>query len=165
MRLAEVVLWGSLAVTFYAYGLYPLVIWAFSRWKRRPAEGNLAIEADAWPSVTLLIRAGRDEHCIAKRLENALALDYPRERLQILVGCAGEEDLTGLLARSFDRRLVEVVQIPKRGEFTCWLPACGKCAERSSSCRTRGRSCGSTHSDGSPNTFVMSHRSAESAAS
>jgi hypothetical protein len=123
VRLAEVVLWGSLAVTLYAYGLYPLVIWAFSRWKRSPAEGDRAIAADEWPNVTLLIRAGRDEHCIVKRLENALALDYPRERLQILVGCAGEDDLTGLLARSFDRRLVEVVQIPKRGDAPV-LAAC-----------------------------------------
>jgi hypothetical protein len=63
-----------------------------------------------------VIRAGSDEDCIVKRLENALALDYPRQQLQILVGCSGEEDLTGLLARSFDRRLVEVVQVPKRGD-------------------------------------------------
>jgi hypothetical protein len=116
VRLAEVVLWGSLAVTLYAYGLYPLVVWVLSRWTRDPAGQRPATDGESWPRVTLLIRAGRDEHFIVKRLENALALDYPRELLQILVGCSGEEDLTGLLARSFDQRLIEVVQIVKRGD-------------------------------------------------
>jgi hypothetical protein len=116
VRLAEVVLWGSLAVALYAYGLYPLVIWILSRRRRDPKEPRPALDSDAWPSVTLMIRAGSDEPFIVKRLENALALDYPRERLQILVGCSGEEDLTALLARSFDRRLIEVVQVPNRGD-------------------------------------------------
>jgi len=116
VRLAEVVLWGSLAVALYAYGLYPLVIWILTRRRRDPKEPRPSVESDAWPSVTLVIRAGCDEPFIVKRLENALALDYPRQRLQILVGCSGEEDLTALLARSFDRRLVEVVQVPKRGD-------------------------------------------------
>ena len=66
--------------------------------------------------MTLLITAHRDEHFIVERLQNAVALDYLPRRLQILVGCAGEEDLTGLLARSFDKRQVEVVQFPTRGE-------------------------------------------------
>jgi cellulose synthase/poly-beta-1,6-N-acetylglucosamine synthase-like glycosyltransferase len=92
------------------------VVWVLSRWTRDPAGERPATDDESWPRVTLLIRAGRDEHSIVKRLENALALDYPRERLQILVGCSGEEDLTGLLARSFDQRLIEVVQIPKRGD-------------------------------------------------
>jgi cellulose synthase/poly-beta-1,6-N-acetylglucosamine synthase-like glycosyltransferase len=116
VRLVEVVLWGTLAVTLYAFGLYPLVVWVLSRWRRDPAKERPATEDELWPRVTLLIRAGRDEPFIVKRLENALALDYPRERLQILVGCCGEEDLTGLLARSFNRRLIEVIQIPKRGD-------------------------------------------------
>ena len=116
MRLAEVVLWGSLAVALYAYGLYPLVIWLLSRARRAASDPSRAVESDALPSVTLVIRAGSDEQFIVKRLENALALDYPRDRLQILVGCSGEDDLTGLLALSFDRRLIEVVQSPKRGD-------------------------------------------------
>jgi hypothetical protein len=116
VRLAEVVLWGSLAAVLYAYGLYPLLVWILSRCTRSPANTPPEVASDALPSVTLLIRAGSDEHFIAQRLENALELDYPRDRLQILVGCAGEEDLTALLARSFDRRLIEVIQVAKRSD-------------------------------------------------
>jgi len=116
VRLGEVVLWGSMAVALYAYGLYPLVIWILTRRRRDPKEPRPSADSDAWPSVTLVIRAGCDEPYIVRRLENALALDYPRQRLQVLVGCSGEEDLTAHLARSFDRRLVEVVQVPNRGD-------------------------------------------------
>jgi cellulose synthase/poly-beta-1,6-N-acetylglucosamine synthase-like glycosyltransferase len=123
VRLAEIVFWGSLTVALYAYGLYPLLLWLLSRWTRDPAAAGSADDVGAWPTVTLLIAAQRDEHFIVERLQNAVALDYFPRRLQILVGCAGEEDLTGLLARSFDKRQVEVVQFPTRGEASV-LNAC-----------------------------------------
>lgn len=116
MRLAEIVLWGSLAIALYAYGLYPFALWLLSRYARGSACGEDVDDAASWPSVTLLIRAHRDEHSIVERLQNAIAADYPPGKLQILVACNGEDDLTALLARSFDRRLVEVLQFPNRGE-------------------------------------------------
>jgi cellulose synthase/poly-beta-1,6-N-acetylglucosamine synthase-like glycosyltransferase len=115
VRLAELLFWGSLAIPLYAYLLYPLAIWLCSRFAKIPAAASDEGQTE-WPSVTLLILAQRDEQTIVERLSNAVALDYPRGRLEILVGCVGEEDLTGLLARSFDKRQVDVRQFPKRGE-------------------------------------------------
>ena len=115
VRLAELVFWGSLAIPLYAYLLYPLGIWLCSRFAKVPAAASDEGQNE-WPSVTLLILAECDEPTIVDRLSNAIALDYPRGRLEILVGCVGEEDLTGLLARSFDKRQVEVRQFPKRVE-------------------------------------------------
>jgi hypothetical protein len=115
VRLAEIVLWGSLAFALYAYGLYPLALWLLSRCARGSTRREDADGASC-PSVTLLIRAQRDEHSIIERLQNVVAADYPRGQLQVLVACNGEDDLTALLARSFDRRQVEVVQFPNRGE-------------------------------------------------
>jgi cellulose synthase/poly-beta-1,6-N-acetylglucosamine synthase-like glycosyltransferase len=114
MRPAEIVFWGSLAVALYACGIYPLFVWLVSRWPRNPSAADVDRDSESWPSVTLVISASRDEHFIVRRLQNAAALDYPRGLLQIIVGCAGEGDLTGLLARSFDPRQVEVVQFPGR---------------------------------------------------
>jgi hypothetical protein len=116
VRLAEIVLWGSLAFALYAYGLYPLALWLLSRCARGSTRREDADDAASCPSVTLLIRARRDEHSIIERLQNVVAADYPRGQLQVLVACNGEDDLTALLARSFDRRQVEVVQYPNRGE-------------------------------------------------
>jgi hypothetical protein len=116
MTLAEIVFWGSLAVSLYACAIYPLFVWFVSRWARDIQAGDGLGDVESWPSVTLVISANRDEHFIVQRLQNAVSLDYPRGLLQIVVGCAGEGDLTALLARSFDRRQVEVVQSPARGD-------------------------------------------------
>jgi cellulose synthase/poly-beta-1,6-N-acetylglucosamine synthase-like glycosyltransferase len=123
MTPAEIVFWGSLAVSLYACGIYPLFVWFVSRWARDNQVGNGVGDAESWPTVTLVISANRDEHFIVQRLQNAVSLDYPRGYLQIIVGCAGEGDLTTLLARSFDRRQIEVVQSTARSE-TYVLNAC-----------------------------------------
>jgi cellulose synthase/poly-beta-1,6-N-acetylglucosamine synthase-like glycosyltransferase len=120
---AEFVFWGSLAFAVYAYGLYPLLVWLMSHWARDPAADGQAADSELRPTATLLIAADRDEHAIVDRLENAAALDYPAQRLQILVGCGGDEDLTGHLARSFDKRRIEVIQFPRGGTASA-LNAC-----------------------------------------
>lgn len=116
VRLAEFVLWGSLAFALYAYGVYPFLLWLMSRAAHKAFHAAVTDDDGAWPTVTLLITAKRDEQFIVGRLQNAMALDYAPGRLQVLVGCAGEDDLTGLLARSFDGRRVEVLQFPAAGE-------------------------------------------------
>jgi glycosyltransferase involved in cell wall biosynthesis len=121
--LAELIFWGSLASVLYAYGLYPLVVWLISRWTRNPGSVRQDVNSGLWPRVTLLLTAQRDEHVIVDRLNNALAIDYPARQFQILVGCVGQDDLTGLLARSVDNRRIDVVQFP-RGDEAAALNAC-----------------------------------------
>jgi len=59
------------------------------------------------PTVTLIIAAHNEERCLARKLENALALDYPRERLEIIVASDGSTDRTHEIARTFaDRGVV-----------------------------------------------------------
>jgi Glycosyl transferase family 2 len=109
-----VVLWSSLALAIYACVVYPLVVWFASRFVR---DAGTVPELDgsrtlSWPRVTLLIAARREENLIVDRLRNASALNYPPDRLEILVGCDGEGDLTSLLARSFEDSRVRVVSLP-----------------------------------------------------
>lgn len=127
MQTAEVVvLWTSLAVAFYAYVVYPLLVAIASRFVRDAAS---APELDAtrsfqWPTVSLLIATRRGENAIVGRLRNASALNYPLERLEILVGCDGEGDLTALLARSFDDPRVKVVQLSEQRGASAVLSSC-----------------------------------------
>jgi glycosyltransferase involved in cell wall biosynthesis len=121
-----VVLWSSLALALYAYVLYPLLIGLASRFVRNQAA---APELDgtrtfAWPKVTLLIVTRREESVIVDRLRNAAALNYPPDRLEILVGCDGEGDLTALLARSFEDPRVKVVQLSEQRGMAAVLNEC-----------------------------------------
>ncbi|HEV8070281.1 MAG TPA: glycosyltransferase [Planctomycetaceae bacterium] len=127
MQTAElVVLWSSLAVAVYAYVVYPLLFALASRFVRDAAA---APDLDgtrmfAWPKVGLLIAARREENVIIDRLRNASALNYPSDRLEIVVGCDGEGDLTALLARSFEDSRVKVVQLSERRGTAAVLDEC-----------------------------------------
>jgi cellulose synthase/poly-beta-1,6-N-acetylglucosamine synthase-like glycosyltransferase len=71
------------------------------------------------PSVTLLIAAFNEEAVLRQKLENSLALDYPRERLRILVASDGSTDATEAIAREFSRSRVELLALsPNRGKVT-----------------------------------------------
>jgi hypothetical protein len=122
MQTAELVVFcSSLAVALYAYVVYPLLVACASRFARNP---GAAPDLDntrtyAWPRVSLLITARSAENVIVDRLRNASALNYPSDRLEIVVGCDGEGDLTALLARSFEDSRVKVVQpLEARGGAT-----------------------------------------------
>src|SRR6187401_3036366 len=88
MTLVEVVFWGSLALIAYVYVGYPLVLAAWSRLRPRPVR-----HADHEPTVTLVlaVRNGRGEReSLEAKLVNLLDLDYPADRMQIVVSLDGD---------------------------------------------------------------------------
>lgn len=121
-----VILWGSFGLAAYAYVVYPLLIGLASRLfgDRETGSELCAARTYAWPKLTLLIPARREERVIEERLRNASALNYPSDRLEILVGCDGDEDLTALLARSFEDARVKVVQLPESRGMAAVLNEC-----------------------------------------
>lgn len=107
----RVLFWGSLLATGYTYVGYPLVLAMLARVRPRPWN-QAAIE----PTVTLLIAAWNEAGVIEAKLENALALDYPKERLKIVVASDGSSDETVTLARKYVDRGVEVLNLPRGGK-------------------------------------------------
>jgi len=99
-----VVFWGSLFLIGYVYAGYPMVAWLRARW-RPHRDRRAAIE----PTVTIVVVAHNEEACIEARIENLLALDYPADRRQILVGSDGSTDDTVARARRFAHEGVHVV--------------------------------------------------------
>jgi glycosyltransferase involved in cell wall biosynthesis len=112
----EVVFWLSLAAIVYTHVGYPLllrVLLAIRRERRppRPAEPYL-------PAVTLIVAAHDEEDVIASKLRNAAALDYPRDRLEIVVASDGSSDGTVALAQGFARAdpRIRVLDLSRRGK-------------------------------------------------
>jgi len=66
--------------------------------------------------VSLIIAAFNEEAVIARKIENALALDYPRERLEIIVASDGSTDRTDQIVRSFGNRGVRLLRFPRTGK-------------------------------------------------
>jgi cellulose synthase/poly-beta-1,6-N-acetylglucosamine synthase-like glycosyltransferase len=101
MRTAlEIVFWlcaGLIVWTQLGYaGALAALDWALGA--RGRADGD-ARSAGELPHVSLIIAAHDEERVIAAKVQNALALDYPRERLEVIVACDGCSDRTAELAR------------------------------------------------------------------
>jgi cellulose synthase/poly-beta-1,6-N-acetylglucosamine synthase-like glycosyltransferase len=119
MSLVGVVLaWGGLAVLAYVYVGYPLLLWGVARLRGRGVR-----KADATPSVTLVISAFNEAAIIGEKLENALALEYPPDRLDILVVSDASTDHTDRIVGEFRDRGVRLLSMPSRGGKTVGLNA------------------------------------------
>ena len=99
LTLAHIALFASLGLLGYGYVGYPVILWLLSRFQ----EEEWAVQADpaVWPEVSIVIAAHNEELVIGRRIENLLALDYPPERTQILIGSDGSTDRTSEIVRVF----------------------------------------------------------------
>jgi cellulose synthase/poly-beta-1,6-N-acetylglucosamine synthase-like glycosyltransferase len=83
----ELVFWVCVALIGYAYVLYPIALWGLSHVFGRAPACDWPADADL-PPVSVLIAAHNEEKVIADRIANALALDYPPDRLEIVIASA-----------------------------------------------------------------------------
>jgi glycosyltransferase involved in cell wall biosynthesis len=100
--LTAVAFWLSLAALGYIYAGYPLLVWLRAR--HRPAPHT---RAPIEPSVSILVIANNEEDRIGARIANLLALDYPADRLEIVVASDGSTDGTVERAAAFESAAVE----------------------------------------------------------
>ncbi len=108
-RYAVVAFWACVAVIAYTYAGYPLLLWVLTKLRRsRPSEPSTT------PSITILICAHNEAKNIGKKLTDCLALNYPHDRLQIIVASDGSTDETVQIVRSFSDRGVGLVAIPQQ---------------------------------------------------
>ena len=112
MRTAlEIAFWLSAGLLVYSQFIYPLIVALFARHPLEPRP----IPDDDGPTVTLIIAAYKEASVIGEKVANALALDYPREKLQIIVACDGSPDDTPALARAAGADLV--LDLPHGGKM------------------------------------------------
>jgi len=107
---AEIAFLAILAIIIYAYAGYPAVLGFLGLFRRRRIRSDESYE----PRVVLIISVHNEERIIREKIENSLALDYPRSKLKIVVASDGSVDATndivreyeghGIVLKAFDRR-------------------------------------------------------------
>ncbi len=105
----EGLFWLCLALLAYTYLGYPALIRLWAAGRRRPHS--------AWdwnPAVSVVVVAFNEANKIGNRIQNLLAVDYPRERLEILLASDGSTDGTVELARSYEGDRVRVIPFATR---------------------------------------------------
>jgi len=99
------VFWIAAIVIAYTYVGYPMWLWVRSRWSPRPVRRG-AIE----PTVSVLMVVRNEEAVIERKLENLLTLDYPAEKLEVVVVSDGSTDRTqAILGRYAHHPKVQVL--------------------------------------------------------
>ena len=91
-----IVFWLSISTLTYIYLGYPMLVWVLAH-----LCGRDPVRQDVVPHVSLLIPAFNEEPHIEAKLRNSLALNYPSERLEIVVASDGSTDRTNAIVTSF----------------------------------------------------------------
>ncbi len=112
-NVALVVFWTSVIAVGFAYVAYPVLLSVAARVFGRRPEPPLVADDDL-PSVTLLIAVNNEAAIIKARLENAVAIDYPRDRFTVVIASDGCTDDTDAIVRSFASQGVILDSLPER---------------------------------------------------
>jgi cellulose synthase/poly-beta-1,6-N-acetylglucosamine synthase-like glycosyltransferase len=108
----KILFWFSVSLIAYAYCLYPVILFIFSKFGRITFH-----KSEGLPAVTLIVSAYNEESIIAGKIKNMLGLNYPRDRLEIIIASDGSDDRTNEIVRSFsDRGVVLADYDVRRGK-------------------------------------------------
>jgi biofilm PGA synthesis N-glycosyltransferase PgaC len=111
----KIVFWSSAFLIMYAYAGYPLVLLFLRIFIRRPVRKS-AIE----PYVTLVVPAYNESRVIEAKIRNVASLDYPVDKLEVLIASDGSSDGTVEVARKLsDGSRIRVLAFPQnRGKIS-----------------------------------------------
>jgi cellulose synthase/poly-beta-1,6-N-acetylglucosamine synthase-like glycosyltransferase len=102
---------APLVIALYAYVGYPALLWSVTRVRRRQIPTTAT---GPWPTVTVTVPVFNAVSSIRATLEGLVGLEYPRDKLQLLVLSDASTDGTDTVVREFAGRGVELLRAPER---------------------------------------------------
>jgi glycosyltransferase involved in cell wall biosynthesis len=109
--MTRVVFAAAAALVGYTYLAFPVLVLLRARLRPRPHRS-----APVTPSVSIVIAARNEAASIAAKIENLRALDYPPDRLQVVIACDGCDDGTDAIARASGDDRVRVLSLQRVGK-------------------------------------------------
>jgi len=104
--------WGMFGLIATNYFLYPIVVISLSRLVRK----NHAL-GPYEPTVTMVIAAYNEEKVISEKIENSLALEYPVEKLHVIVVSDGSNDRTPDIVSGYkDKGVLSLYEPERKGK-------------------------------------------------
>ncbi len=108
----EILFWVCAGLIVWTQVGYAIALAALVRVLGRP---TTSAQIAQLPSLSLIVAAHDEQSVIAAKVENALALDYPRELLELIVACDGCSDATASRAREAGADVV--IELPRGGKI------------------------------------------------
>jgi cellulose synthase/poly-beta-1,6-N-acetylglucosamine synthase-like glycosyltransferase len=106
---ARIAFWLAAVLLFYVYAGYPLLLALIALFVHRPRP-----DAGYTPRISVLIAAYNEEEAIERKIQQTLALEYPHEKLEVLVLSDCSTDSTDEIVKVFPDSRVRLVRMPER---------------------------------------------------
>jgi cellulose synthase/poly-beta-1,6-N-acetylglucosamine synthase-like glycosyltransferase len=107
--MALLLFWACFSILAGVYFGYPMALAAGLLGRRKSHACG-----DLYPLVSVIIAAHNEEACIEAKIKNVLASDYPREKIEILIGSDGSSDRTEEIVRRYERDGVGLISFPQQ---------------------------------------------------
>lgn len=103
--------WIAVALLVYTYALFPVVVLLRAKLWRKPYQ-----TADITPRVSMIIAAYNEAGSIGAKVDNLLSLDYPADRLEVIIASDGSEDGTNQIVSGYTDQNVRLLALPRQGK-------------------------------------------------
>jgi poly-beta-1,6-N-acetyl-D-glucosamine synthase len=115
LEFVSLLFWLNFAILGWTYFGYPLFMYIWARF----APKGVDKDDNLLPSITLLIPAFNEEDVIRRKIENSLSLDYPTDKLQILVIDDGSDDTTASIVQEFrSQGVILITKMARSGKMS-----------------------------------------------
>jgi len=106
----EIIFFLFIFMIFYVYFGYPLIILLIAALNKKKVQKKDDFE----PTVSLIIAAYNEEDIIEEKIKNSLLLDYPKDRLEILVFSDTSTDRTDDIVKQYQNEGIRLIQLSDR---------------------------------------------------
>ena len=115
----EIIFFISIFLIFYTYFLYPAVLMLFSFKKTHYLMSRSNIEdytIGELPLITMVISAYNEEKVIKEKLINITELEYPKDKLEVVIASDGSTDQTNSIIKLFKLKNLKFFELPRMGK-------------------------------------------------
>ncbi len=113
MTAVAIIFWTSVGMLLYTHAGYPVLLSLVALTAPRKADPAVPFD-DELPRVSVIVAAYAEQDVIGQRVANLRSLDYPQERLEVIVCCDGSPDGTAQRAREAGADVV--LELPRGGK-------------------------------------------------
>jgi cellulose synthase/poly-beta-1,6-N-acetylglucosamine synthase-like glycosyltransferase len=114
VTLLKTAFWASTGLLVYTHAGYPAALAVLDRVRGSRSDADRAVSDPELPGVSIIVAAYSEEAVVADRVANLRALDYPADKLEVIVACDGSPDATAQRARGAGADLV--LELPRAGK-------------------------------------------------
>ncbi len=109
--MSTVTFWVAVALLAYTYVLFPIMLVVRGLLRQRPVNA-----ADIEPRVSMIIAAYNEADSIGAKIDNLLSLDYPEDRLEVVIASDGSDDGTVAVVASYTDERIKLLALPRQGK-------------------------------------------------